>query len=269
MNINLFELITYFIIYSFLGWVMESVVRSICERKIINTGFLKGPFCPIYGIGATIMFLFLEGFENKPVLLFCIAIILLSAWEYIVGVLLEKLFHTKYWDYSDHKFNFQGRICLTNSICWGILGVLFVKYIHPFVQEVLGKIDSNLLNYVVAILFAIFLVDTITSIINVKNMKTTLEKIENINKEIKEKLKEIRKLKKEKDDEKVVTTENIQQMVEGLKKKRNRTILRLYKNVYRLKKAFPAISTNEITEILNQKIELRKKRVKNKEKDLK
>lgn len=264
MNINLFELITYFIIYSFLGWVMESVVRSICEKKIINTGFLKGPFCPIYGIGATIMFLFLEGFQSKPILLFFIAIILLTAWEYIVGVLLEKLFHTKYWDYSNHKFNFQGRICLTNSIYWGVLGVLFVKYIHPFVQEVISKMNTSLLNYVVIILFIIFLVDTITSIINVKNIKTTLEKIENINKEIKEKIKEIRKIKKEK-DEKVTTTENIQQMVEVLKKKRNKTILRLYKNVYRLKKAFPAINTNEITEVLNQKIELRKKRVKNKE----
>ncbi len=262
---NLLELITYFIIYSFLGWVMESILRSICERKIINTGFLRGPFCPIYGIGATIMFLFLEGFEDKPILLFGIAIILLTAWEYAVGVLLESLFHTKYWDYSNHKFNFQGRICLTNSICWGILGVLFVKYIHPFVQGIIAKIDINLLNYIVAILFTIFIVDTITSIIHVKNMKATLEKIENINKEIKEKLKEIKKIK----EEKVINTESIQKMIEVLKKKRNKTILHLYRNVYRLKKAFPAINTKEITEILNQKIELRKKRVKNKEKDLK
>ncbi len=244
---------------------MESILRSICERKIINTGFLRGPFCPIYGIGATIMFLFLEGFEDKPILLFGIAIILLTAWEYAVGVLLESLFHTKYWDYSNHKFNFQGRICLTNSICWGILGVLFVKYIHPFVQGIIAKIDINLLNYIVAILFTIFIVDTITSIIHVKNMKATLEKIENINKEIKEKLKEIKKIK----EEKVINTESIQKMIEVLKKKRNKTILHLYRNVYRLKKAFPAINTKEITEILNQKIELRKKRVKNKEKDLK
>lgn len=265
MNINLFEVITYFIIYSFLGWVMESVFRSICEKKIINTGFLKGTFCPIYGIGATIMLLFLDRFENKPVLLFCIAIIILTAWEYVVGVLLEKIFQTKYWDYSNHKFNFQGRICLTNSICWGILGVLFVKYIHPFIQGIIAKIDINLLNYIMAVLFTIFLVDMITSIIRVKNIKTTLEKIENINKEIKQKLKEIRALKKEK----VTPTENIQQMVEELKKRRNRTILHLYKNVYRLKKAFPAINTNEITQVLNQKIELRKKRVKNKQKGLK
>ncbi len=247
---------------------MESIFRSICEKKWINTGFLRGTFCPIYGIGAIIMFLFLEGFENKPFLLFIISVILLTAWEYLVGVVLEKIFHTKYWDYSNHKINFQGRICLTNSICWGFLGVAFVKYIHPFIQKIIAKIDVTILSYVVIILFIVFLVDMITSIIRVKNIKITLERIESINKEIKEKLKEIKKLKKEK-EEKVTTTENIQHMIEILKKKRNKTILRLYKNVYRLKKAFPAINTNEITQILNQKIELRKKRVKNKEKDLK
>lgn len=214
------------------------------------------------------MFLFLEGFENKPILLFCIAIIVLTAWEYAVGVFLEKTFHTKYWDYSNHKVNFQGRICLNNSICWGILGVLFVKYIHPFVQEMIVKVDMNLLNYIMAVLVIIFLVDMIVSIIHVKNIKTTLEKIENINKEIKEKLREIRRLKKEK-KEKVTTVKNIQQMVKTLKKKRSKIILRLYKNVYRLKKAFPAINTKEITAVLNQKIESRKKRIKNKEKDLK
>lgn len=268
MNINLLEVINYFIIYSFLGWIMESIVRSICERKLINTGFLKGPFCPIYGIGATIMFLFLEGFENRPILLFVIAFIMLTTWEYVVGVLLETLFHTKYWDYSNHKFNFKGRICLTNSICWGILGVLFVKYIHPFIQGIIAKVDTNLLNYIMAVLFVILIADTISSIIHVKNIKGTLEKIENINKEIREKLKEIKALKKEK-EEKSVAMENIQQMVENLKKKRNKTILRLYKNVYRLKKAFPAINTKEITEVLNKKIELREKRIKNKERDLK
>ena len=246
---------------------MESIFRSICERKLINTGFLKGPFCPIYGIGSIIMLLILERFANLPILLFFMSIIVLTAWEYAVGILLEKLFDTKYWDYSDHKFNFQGRICLSNSIYWGILGVLFIKYIHPFVETILTKIDSNLLNYTVVILFMIFLVDTVTSIINVKNMKVTLDKIEEINVEIREKLKEIRDIRKEKEPK--YTTESIQQMVDTLKKKRNRTILRLYKNVHRLKKAFPAINTKEITEILNQKNVLRKKRIKNKQKDLK
>lgn len=145
MEEKLFEILTYFIIYSFLGWAMESVVRSVAEKKIINTGFLKGPLCPIYGIGAMIMFLCLDQFENNIVLLFFIAIIVLTIWEYLVGVALEKMFHTKYWDYSDQKFNFQGRICLVNSICWGILGVVFVRYIHPFVHDIVLKVDVKLI----------------------------------------------------------------------------------------------------------------------------
>lgn len=257
METNWFEVLTYFIIYSFLGWIMESVFRSICEKKMINTGFLRGPFCPIYGIGAIIMFIFLESLENNIIKLFFVSVIVLTIWEYLVGVLLEKLFKTKYWDYSDHKLNFQGRICLTNSIYWGILGIIFVKYIHPCIQNVIYNIDENLLKYIVSILSIVFLIDMITTIIKVKNIKSTLEKVEQLNKEIKEKLKEIRTLKKK--QEKAISTENIQQMVEKLKKKRNKTILRLYKNVYRLKKAFPAINTKEITEVLSRKIEVRKK----------
>lgn len=264
MKLDLLEILTYFIIYSVLGWIMESIVRSVSEKKIINTGFLNGPCCPIYGIGAIIMFLFLNSFENKPILLFFLAITILTLWEYLVGVLLEKLFHTKYWDYSNQNFNFQGRICLVNSICWGVLGVLFTKYIHPFVENIISKIDKNILVYSITIFTIVFLVDMVVSVINVKNIKTTLDKIEEMNKEIKEKLKELKglNLKKDKEIEKT-TVENIQKLVEKLKRKRNKTILRLYKNVYRLKKAFPAINTKEITEVLNKKIDIRRKKEKN------
>ncbi|MCI8443959.1 MAG: hypothetical protein HFJ37_02100 [Clostridia bacterium] len=260
MEEKLFEIVTYFIIYSFLGWVMESIVRTIAEKKIINTGFLKGPFCPIYGIGAIIILLFLNQFESQPILLFFIAIMVLTIWEYLVGVLLEKIFHTKYWDYTDQKFNFQGRVCLVNSICWGILGVIFVKYIHPFIQNIISFIDVKLLHYVMSIIMLVLIIDFITTVIKVKNIKMTLEKVEELNKEIKERLKEIKKLSKEmeKNKEKLTTAESVRKLVEKLKKKRNRTILHLYKNVYRLKKAFPAINTKEITEVLSKKIEIRK-----------
>jgi uncharacterized membrane protein len=260
----LFKILTYFIIYSFLGWVMESGFRSIIEKKLINTGFLRGPFCPIYGIGAIIMLIFLERFQDKPILLFIIAITLLTAWEYIVGVILEKLFNTKYWDYSDHKINFQGRICLTNSVCWGFLGVAFVRYLHPFVKELVSKIDIQILYYSITIISLVMLVDLITTVIKVKHIKMTLEKVDKLNKEIKEKLKEIKQMTKEpeieKDDLKTKATENIQAIIDKLNKQKNRTILKLYKNVYRLKKAFPAINTKEITEVLSKKIDIRKKK---------
>lgn len=263
----LFDVLTYFIIYSFLGWILESLYRSFCERKLINTGFLRGPFCPIYGFGAAIMILILKQFDNNIILLFVLSMLMLTAWEYLVGVILEKIFKTKYWDYSDHKINFQGRICLTNSIYWGILGVVFLKYIHPFILNLLLLVDPKLLTYIISIISLVFVVDMITTVMKVKNISATLEKIENINKEIKDKLKEIRAINKAKEEDiKTSTVENMQKMIEKLKKKRNRTVLRLYKNVYRLKKAFPAISTNEFTEVLNKKIELRRKKEKNKRK---
>lgn len=257
MIARIFEILTYFIIYSFLGWIMESTVRTISEKRIINTGFLKGPFCPIYGIGAIIMLLFLDKFQNNPILLFFIAITVLSIWEYLVGVLLEKMFNTKYWDYSNYKLNFQGRVCLTHSICWGILGVVFVRYLHPFIEGIVLHIDKTLLYYVVSIITLVLTVDFITTVVRVKNIKLTLQKVEDLSKEIKEKLKEIRMLTKEAElnSEKIINTEKMRKLVQKLNRKKKNTILHLYKNVYRLKKAFPAIDTKEITEVLNRKIQ--------------
>ena len=264
MEVKIFEILTYFIIYSFLGWVMESTVRSISDKKIINTGFLRGPFCPIYGIGAIIMLLFLDRFQDKPIWLFFIAITVLTIWEYLVGVLLEKMFKTKYWDYSDHKFNLQGRVCLTNSICWGILGVVFVRYLHPFIERILLNIDKTLIYYIISIITVVLTVDFIATVVRVKNIKATLQKVEQLNKEIKEKLKEIKELTKEAElnSEKIINTEKMRKFVEKLNRKKKNTILHLYKNVYRLKKAFPTINTKEITEVLNRKIEIIKNRKK-------
>ncbi len=265
MENNLIEILTYFVIYSFLGWVMESIVRSIAEKKLINTGFLHGPYCPIYGVGALIMMFFLQQFENKIAILFIASILILTIWEYIVGVFLETVFKTKYWDYSDQKFNIQGRVCLLNSIAWGVLGVIFVKILHPTIENVLKMINPQIIKYFTYIVSTILFTDMIISVIKMLNIKTTLDKIEELNKQIKEKIKEIRKENKIK--EKKDTIDNIKEIVKDLKKKRNRIILRLYRNVYRLKKAFPDINTKEITEILTQKKDFIK-REKNKKKNI-
>lgn len=253
MNINYFELLTYFIIYSFLGWIMESVIRSFCEKKIINTGFLYGPFCPIYGCGTLIMILFLENFKDTWFLLFILSFLGLTLWEYVVGVILESVFKTKYWDYSDHKFNFQGRICLSNSLFWGFLGVVFMKYIHPLTIYLLQLVDTTSIRITIYTATAIFIVDTIISILNLVNIKATLEKIEKLNAEIKDKLQELKTV------DKSISKENMQNIIENMKLKRDRIFRRLYRYVYRLKKAVPAINTKEITDILSKKIEKRKK----------
>ncbi len=262
MEINIFNLIMYFVIYSFLGWVLESVYRSFCERKIINTGFLSGPFCPIYGTGAIIMILGLGYFKGKYIAIFVISFFVLSVWEYVVGWFIEKVFKTKYWDYSEHKFNIKGRVCLTNSFFWGVLGVVFINLIHPFIINILSNIDIRILEYTTYIVAVLMATDAIISIIKVKNIKNTLQKVEELNKEILEKLKDIKENANYPDKEKV--TENVQKIVEELKAKRNKIMNNLYRYVYRLKQAFPAINTKEITTILNRKMEFKKTKSKKK-----
>ena len=260
MENTFFHILTYFVIYSFLGWVLESIVRSICEKKIINTGFLIGPFCPIYGFGAIIMLLFLNEFKNNVFLLFLIALIALSLWEYIVGVFLEKLFKTKYWDYSNHKLNYKGRICLTNSLAWGVLGVLFIKYLHPFIIEIFAYVEFKYVEIASTMIALILFIDAIISVVKIKNIQSTLKKIEELNKQIKEKLLEI------KEKEKTSANESIQTLVFKLKDRRNKILRNLYRRTYRLKKAFPAINTKEFSEILNKKNEIIHKKLKKRKK---
>ena len=264
MEYTIFSLLIYFIIYSIAGWALESLYRSLCEKKIINSGFLIGPFCPIYGTGAIIMLLFLEGFKENILVLFLISFLVLSIWEYLVGVLLEKSFKTKYWDYSDHKININGRVCLFNSICWGILGILFIEYIHPFVEKNIQFINPLYLNIMIIIITVLFIIDTIISIITTINIKVALDKVEELNEQIKVKLEEIKNLNSK--EIKADIIENMQNKIDDLKKKKNKLFRRLYRRVYRMKKAFPDIQSNEITEILSRKIEAIKK-VKDKTKE--
>ena len=127
-----------FCLYSFLGWVCESIYCSIGERKLINRGFLNGPVCPVYGFGAVIVVKLLTPFENNLVLLFLTGMAATSVLEYITGFLLETLFHTKWWDYSGRKCNIHGRVCLRNSLLFGGLSVIAMKLVNPVVA---GLVD--------------------------------------------------------------------------------------------------------------------------------
>ena len=106
-SIEILKLLLYFFLYSIIGWILESVYKSILEKRVINSGFLHGPYCPIYGFGAVIMLIFLENFEHNLILLFLMGFFILSIWEYLVGFVLEKVYHTKYWDYSESRFNIK------------------------------------------------------------------------------------------------------------------------------------------------------------------
>lgn len=246
------ELLTYFIIYSFLGWCIESVFKSFCEKKLVNSGFLYGPFCPIYGYGAIIMYIFLDDVKSKPFITFCLGFVVLSIWEYAVGVFLEKVFHRKYWDYSKNKFNLQGRVCLLNSVFWGVLGVLFIDVIHPFITGILSDINYNLILYFDIIMATIILIDTIISINSNYSIASKLKYVEELNANIKEKLDEIKQKGKN-------VEQSLQDTLEELKQKRTKIIRKSYRQILRLKRAFPSLKSEEFTKFLNEKKEFFKK----------
>ena len=129
-----------FFIYSFVGWLYETVLCSVEERKLINRGFLRGPYCPVYGFGAIIDILVLNKIDNIFVLFF-MGVILTCSLEYFTSWLLEKLFDARWWDYSYMKFNIKGRICLLGAIVFGLFSVLLIKLLNPFVMSLINKID--------------------------------------------------------------------------------------------------------------------------------
>lgn len=153
------ELFLYFMLYSFLGWAMETCYCSICERRLVPRGFLYGPICPIYGLGVVLMILFFTPLKSSLVLFYVVAVVVMSTWEYFVAWVLETTTHVKYWDYSNFRFNIKGRICLWVALVWGVLSYLVIFYIHPPVEELYQKIPSQLIYPLCGVLLVVLIVD--------------------------------------------------------------------------------------------------------------
>lgn len=169
-----------FMLYSFLGWCIEMIERGIHYRRITNRGFLIGPYCPIYGYSSIIMIILLNPFINKnPIFTFLISSIICAGIEYGTSYVMEKLFQARWWDYSDRRFNMNGRICLGNLITFGILSMILLNYLNPFVEQLLIKTNHNIIITTALIFFIIYLLDTIISfniIYKIKSVKRNIKK---------------------------------------------------------------------------------------------
>lgn len=157
-------LVLYFLWYSFLGWVMETIYCSLHEKRFVWRGFLKGPICPIYGFGVLMMVLWLRHFTQNFFLFYLIATVTMSAWEYLVGWLLEVTTHMKYWDYSNRRFNLKGRICLATSLYWGIAAYAAIFWLHPATERLFGRLSPFVQTLLALLLLATTLADTVTTI---------------------------------------------------------------------------------------------------------
>lgn len=170
----------YFVWYSFLGWCMESTYCSIHEKRLINRGFLHLPLCPIYGVGVLIMVNFFTPFVDNIPLFYIMATVVMSAWEYFVGWLLEVTTHVKYWDYSHRRFNMKGRICLGNSLYWGLAAYLAIFFIHPATAHLFARLPTLPRQILALVLAVMMMVDTIITIRDLALLSSALTKVENI-----------------------------------------------------------------------------------------
>lgn len=169
-----------FYLYCMLGWCFESTVVSVGQRRLVNRGFLRGPMLPIYGFGAVILLHVSLPLKQHPVRLYLASMIAATVFEYIVGVVMEKIFKVKYWDYSKQRFQFQGYICLRSSLCWGFLGLILTSVIHPPIENlVLGLPFIGLI--VIDVLFsAAFISDVIVSVRSALDLAKVLEELDRL-----------------------------------------------------------------------------------------
>ena len=162
------KLIMYFLIYSFIGWVLESFYAVLVLGHFVKRGFLFGPICPIYGFGAVIFILIFDGLKGHNLKKFFISMIVFSMFEFAASWILELVFNLRWWDYSNAMFNIQGRICLSFSIVWGLAGIIFSNYLHPFIEKktekFLQKIAFPIQRATIYALASVLVVDFILSL---------------------------------------------------------------------------------------------------------
>ena len=174
-----------FTIYSFLGWLCESIFCSILFKKWTNRGFLNGPFCPVYGIGGLLITSLLRPFTGFPFyieipLVFVAGTLLTTLLEYFTGWLLETLFHTTWWDYSKNRFNYKGRICLLNSILFGILCLVTMLVLHPLLLRLLGMLPPFLRPWLLLAVLAYFLTDSLLTLRTILTLNGKLQQMQEL-----------------------------------------------------------------------------------------
>lgn len=163
-----------------IGYIVEIISVSIIERKVIlSRGFLIGPYLPIYGVGAILMTCFLQKYQNDLLVLFVMGTLLCSLLEYFTSLIMEKIFKLRWWDYSDKKFNINGRICLENGVLFGLGGVVIVKVVNPIFQRTLSLISEPIIIIVGIFLSLVFIVDLGMTIYIMVRLKINTSKYTN------------------------------------------------------------------------------------------
>lgn len=177
-KITFHEILWYFIIFSVLGLIIEMLFCYATTRVIESRkGLVWGPFCPIYGIGATLLIVFLNRYQDNPVKLFLFGALVGDIFEYIASYVLETIYKTRFWDYTYCTYQLNGRISLEFTIFWGVLAILLIKLIKPLIDRIINKIPERNRKKIDICISAFLIVDIISSIWAIKIYRDRAERI--------------------------------------------------------------------------------------------
>ncbi|MBR4361800.1 MAG: hypothetical protein IKP42_03535 [Ruminococcus sp.] len=174
----------FFLIYAFLGWCLEVAYQAVEHGVFINRGFLGGPYCPIYGAGVIVVTLALYPLRETIIPLYVGSVVLTSSLELVTGIILEKIFHQHWWDYSDDKFNVKGYICLKFSLLWGVACLVTVRIIHPTIENLVGLIPRTAGVVVLTVIYICFTSDLLITIMGIMHIKQRLRVLRRISDEM-------------------------------------------------------------------------------------
>lgn len=183
---QIYYFVLYFFIYGFVGWCTEVAYATVKQKKFVNRGFLNGPICPVYGVGIGLVVMLLEPMNGTIVSLYVVSTALVTTIEGVTGYLMDKLFHHKWWDYSNQPLNIGGYVCLLFSLAWGVACVLIVRVIHPFVYQMVVMIPVTV-GIVLAAVFGVgLLADMYVTTAEILKLNKKLETMEKISAELRE-----------------------------------------------------------------------------------
>lgn len=181
---NFSQWLLFFYIYCFIGWIIESTIVSVEEKKIINRGFLKSPFLPIYGFGAIAMLFSTLWIKENPTLVYVFGALSASILEFSTGFAMEFIFKVKYWDYSEFKYNLKGRICLLASSFWGFLSLFLIYQLHEWVEIVVEKAPEKSIIILLTLISLIIATDIFYSVKSALDIKKALSKLTELKTEL-------------------------------------------------------------------------------------
>ena len=192
LGMSYYQIFSYFIIYSFIGWCVEVVFHAVRYGRVVNRGFLNGPVCPVYGFGVILVFGVLNiiatsfsptgGVASIPIpILYVLGLLLTSFVEFMGGFLLDKFFHARWWDYRNEKFNIGGYVCLKFSLIWGAGIVLIVRILHPMlIEQNLSRFPEQIGRWILVVMYAAYVTDVIVSALTMMKLNQQLAELEEL-----------------------------------------------------------------------------------------